>query len=145
MQRKEKTVTTKDGYTIKKHSMTLLKGRFYTIEKDSVNKGWYTYKELVNALSILRVMSNRNIEFGVHNKRELILLQAILSECKLVKAYSDEYAINKIDGMLNACYMLDMLLEPLIVITLDDVIELRMILQFYLTYIINVKNKEFFE
>ena len=132
MQRKSKTVTTKDGYVIKKHTMTLQKGRFYTIEKDSVNKGWYTYKELVNALSILRVMFNRNIEFGIHNNRELVLLQAILSECKLVKAYSDEYAINKINGMLCACYMLDMLLEPIIIITIDDVIELRTILQFYL-------------
>ena len=54
MQRKSKTVTTKDGYVIKKHTMTLQKGRFYTTEKDSVNKGWYTYKELVNALSVLR-------------------------------------------------------------------------------------------
>ena len=54
MQRKSKTVTTKDGYIIKKHTMTLQKGRFYTIEKDSVNKGWYTYKELANALSLLR-------------------------------------------------------------------------------------------
>ena len=61
-----------------------------------------------------------------------VLLQAILSECKLVKAYSDEYAINKINGMLCACYMLDMLLEPIIIITIDDVIELRTILQFYL-------------
>ena len=63
MQRKSKTVTTKDGYIIKKHTMTLQKGRFYTIEKDSVNKGWYTYKELVNALSVLRLMKDKNIEF----------------------------------------------------------------------------------
>ena len=55
MKRKEKTVTTKDGYIIKKHTMTLQKGRFYTIEKDRVNKGWYTYKELFNALSVLRI------------------------------------------------------------------------------------------
>ena len=71
MQRKAKTVTTKDGYIIKKHTMTLEKGRFYTIEKDSVNKGWYTYKEILNALSILRVVSNKNIEFGIHNKEKI--------------------------------------------------------------------------
>ena len=135
MQRKAKTVTTKDGYIIKKHTTTLTKGRFYTIEKDSVNKGWYTYKELNNALTILRVMSNKNIEFAIHNKREVVLLQSIQSECNLVKAYPDEYAINKINkinGMLSACFMLDMLLEPIIIITLDDVIELRRILQYYL-------------
>ena len=63
MQRKSKTVTTKDGYVIKKHTITLQKKRFYTIEKDSVNKGWYTYKELVNALSVLRLMKDKNIEF----------------------------------------------------------------------------------
>lgn len=139
---REKTVTTKDGYIIKKHTMTLRKGRYYTIEKDSVNKGWYTYKELINALSILRVISNKNIEFGIHNKRELVLLQSILYECRLDKAYSDEYTINKINGMLSACYMLDMLLEPLIIITLSDVIELRKILQFYLNIYKEKKNFE---
>ena len=63
MQRKAKTVTTKDGYVIKKHTMTLQKGRFYTIEKDSSNKGWYTYKELFNALSVLRLMEDKAIEY----------------------------------------------------------------------------------
>ena len=132
MQRKEKTVITKDGYTITKHSFTLLKNRFYSIEKDGVLKGWYRYGELYNSLKLLRLIEVKNIHLIVHSDRELVLVQAILSECKLVKAYSDEYAINKINGMLCACYMLDMLYEPLIIITLDDVIELRMILHFCL-------------
>ena len=132
MQRKEKTITTKDGYTVKKHSFTLLKNRFYSIEKDGESKGWYRYGELYNVLKLLRLMEVKNISFIVHSNREIVLLQAILSECKLVKAYSDYYAINKINGMLCACFMLDMLYEPLIIITLDDVIELRMILHFYL-------------
>ena len=132
MQRKEKTVTTKDGYTIKKHSMTLQKGRFYTIEKDSVNKGWYTYKELVNALSVLRLMQDKHIEFGIHNIREVTLLNAIESECRLVKDSLDNYRIDKINGMTSSLFMLDMLLEPLPIICLDDVIELRKIIRFNL-------------
>lgn len=140
MQRKTKTVITKDGYTIKKHSFTLLKNRFYSIEKDGVSKGWYRYGELYNALKLLRLIEVKNIHLIVHNNKELVLVQAILSECKLVKAYSDEYAINKINGMLCACYKLDMLYEPLILITLDDVIELRMILHFCL----NVYNQHKF-
>ena len=132
MKRKAKAVTTKDGYTVKKHSLTFMKDRFYSIEKDGVSKGWYRYEELCNALKVCRLMEDKNIFFGVHNNRELILLQAILSDCKLVKDSTDEYIIHKINGMINACFMLDMLLEPLIIITLDDVIELRMILNFYL-------------
>ena len=132
MQRKAKTVTTKDGYTIKKHTMTLQKGRFYTIEKDSVNKGWYTYKELLNALSVLRLMKDKDIEFGIHNKREVILLNAIENECRLVKDSTDYYRIDKINGMTSSLFMLDMLLEPLPITCLDDVIELRKIIRFNL-------------
>ena len=132
MQRKEKTVTTKDGYIIKKHTMTLQKGRFYTIEKDSVNKGWYTYKELVNALSVLRLMEDKDIEFRIHNKREVTLLSVIEEECRLVKDSLDNYRIDKINGMTSSLFMLDMLLEPLPIICLDDVIELRKIIKFNL-------------
>ena len=132
MQRKEKTVTTKEGYTIKKHTMTLQKGRFYTIEKDGINKGWYTYKELLNALSVLRLMEDKHIEFGIHNKREVVLLKAIESECRLVKDSLDNYRINKINGMTNSLFMLDMMLEPLPITCLDDVIELRKIIAFNL-------------
>ena len=132
MQRKSKTVTTKDGYIIKKHTMTLQKGRFYTIEKDSVNKGWYTYKELFNALSVLRLMKDKNIEFGIHNKREVILLKAIEEECRLVRDSLDNYRIDKINGMTSSLFMLDMLLEPLPIICLDDVIELRKVITFNL-------------
>ena len=133
MQRKSKTVTTKDGYIIKKHTMTLQKGRFYTIEKDSVNKSWYTYKELINALSVLRLMEEKNIEFRIHNKRELTLLSAIERECRLVKDSLDNFRINKINGMTSSLFMLDMLLEPLPIICLDDIIELRKIITFNLS------------
>lgn len=132
MKRKAKAVTTKDGYTVKKHSLTFIKDRFYSIEKNGVLKGWYSYEELNNALKVCRLMEAKNIFFEVHNNREVILLQATLSECKRVKNYSDEYIINKIDGLICACFMLDMLVEPLVIITLDDVVELRMILDFYL-------------
>ena len=132
MQRKTKTVTTKDGYIIKKHTMTLQKGRFYTIEKDSVNKGWYTYKELLNALNVLRLMEDKDIEFRIHNKREVILLNAIVEECRLVKDSLDNCRIDKINGMTSSLFMLDMLLEPLPIICLDDVIELRKIIRFNL-------------
>ena len=132
MQRKAKTVTTKDGYVIKKHTMTLQKGRFYTIEKDSTNKGWYTYKELLNALSVLRLMEDKAIEFRIHNKREVILLSAIEGECRLVKHSLDSYRIDKINGMTSSLFMLDILLEPLPIICLDDVIELRKIISFNL-------------
>ena len=133
MERKEKTVTTKDGFIIKKHIITLQKGRFYTIEKDSVNKGWYTYKELLNALTVLRLMKDKDIEFRIHNKREVILLNAIESECRLVKDSMDNYRIDKINGMTSSLFMLDMLLEPLPIICLDDVIELRKIIRFNLS------------
>ena len=132
MQRKAKTVATKDGYVIKKHTMTLQKGRFYTIEKDSVNKGWYTYKELFNALSVLRLMEDKAIEFSIHNKREVTLLSAIEGECRLVKDSLDSYRIDKINGMTSSLFMLDMLLEPLPIICLDDIIELRKIITFNL-------------
>lgn len=55
MSRTEKTVITKDGYIIKKHTITLYKGRYYSISKDGINKGWYTYRELFYTLAILRV------------------------------------------------------------------------------------------
>lgn len=132
MKRKAKAVTTKDGYTVKKHSLSFFKDRFYSIEKNGVLKGWYRYEELCNALKVCRLMEDKNIFIGVHNNRELILLQAILSECKLVKVSSYVNIIHKINGMIAACFMLDMLVEPLIIITLDDVIELRKILNFYL-------------
>lgn len=73
------------------------------------------------------------MKFNIHNNRELGLLQIILCECKHDKAYSDDYTINKINGMLCACFTLGMLLEPIKITTLDDVIKLRMILQSYLT------------
>ena len=112
--------------------MTLQKGRFYTIEKDSVNKGWYTYKELANALSVLRLMKDKNIEFGIHNKREVFLLKAIEEECRLVKDSLDNYRIDKINGMTSSLFMLDMLYKPLPIICLDDVIELRKVITFSL-------------
>lgn len=55
MNRTEKTVITKDGYIIKKHIITLYKNRYYSISKDGINKGWYTYRELFDTLAILRV------------------------------------------------------------------------------------------
>ena len=55
MNRKSKTVVTKDGYIITKHSITRHKNRYYTITKDGNNKGWYTYRELFDCLSILRL------------------------------------------------------------------------------------------
>ena len=56
MIRKEKTVVTKDGYIITKHSKTLYKNRYYTIIKDGKIKGWYTYRELFDNLSFLRIL-----------------------------------------------------------------------------------------
>ena len=38
MSRTEKTVITKDGYIIKKHTITLYKGRYYSISKDGITK-----------------------------------------------------------------------------------------------------------
>ena len=55
MIRKVKTVTTKDGYTIKKNSITLNTDRYYTIIKDGKKIGWYTFRELFDALAILRI------------------------------------------------------------------------------------------
>ena len=55
MKRKGKIILTKDGYEVKKHTITLNKGRYYTISKNGSNKGWYTYKELFDALAILRI------------------------------------------------------------------------------------------
>lgn len=57
MRRIEKIVVTSDGYTVKKHTITLHKGRYYTISKNGLNRGWYTYKELFDALAILRVFN----------------------------------------------------------------------------------------
>lgn len=54
MIRTRKTVTTKDGYIITKHAITLYPNRYYTISKDGISKGWYTYKELFECLAIFR-------------------------------------------------------------------------------------------
>ena len=56
MKRKGKIILTKDGYEVKKHTITLNKDRYYTISKNGSNRGWYTYKELFNALAILRTL-----------------------------------------------------------------------------------------
>ena len=103
----------------------------YTID-DLVDKVNCTYKELFNALSVLRLMEDKHIEFGIHNKREVTLLNAIERECRLVKDSLDNYRIYKINGMTSSLFMLDMLLEPLVIICLDDVIELRKIIRFNL-------------
>ena len=55
MIRKGKIVITKDGYAIKKNTITLCPNRYYTIIKDGENRGWYTFRELFDALAILRV------------------------------------------------------------------------------------------
>ena len=55
MIRKVKTVTTKDGYTIKKNPITLNPNRYYTIIKDGKNIGWYTFRELLDELANLRI------------------------------------------------------------------------------------------
>lgn len=54
MKRKAKTVITKDGYIIKKHTLTLYHNRYYSISKNGIGRGWYTYKELLDSLAILR-------------------------------------------------------------------------------------------
>lgn len=54
MIRTEKTVITKDGYIIKKHNITLYPNRYYSISKEGLRKGFYTYRELFDALAILR-------------------------------------------------------------------------------------------
>ena len=58
MIRTEKTVITNDGYIIKKHTITLYPNRYYTIIKDGQNRGWYTYRELFDALAILRAFES---------------------------------------------------------------------------------------
>ena len=56
MIRREKTVITKDGYTIKKHSLTLKPNHYYSISNnDGKIRGFYTYKELFDTLAILRL------------------------------------------------------------------------------------------
>lgn len=55
MKRTEKTIITKDGYVITKRAITLFKGRYYNIEKDGHTRGWYTYRELFDALAFLRL------------------------------------------------------------------------------------------
>ena len=77
-------------------------------------------------------MKDKNIEFGIHNKREVILLKAIEQECRLVKDSLDNYRIDKINGMTSSLFMLDMLLKPLPIICLDDIIELRKVITFNL-------------
>ena len=54
MTRKAKTVTTKDGYIITKAHLTLYPNRYYSISKNGIRRGWYTYRELLDALAILR-------------------------------------------------------------------------------------------
>ena len=56
MIRREKTVTTKDGYTIKKHSLTLKSDYYYSII-DNYGKhiGFYKYRELSYTLATLRL------------------------------------------------------------------------------------------
>ena len=76
MQRKAKTVTTKDGYTIKKHSITLFKDRFYSIEKNGESKGWFSYGELYNALKVCRLMKYNSFDrFGVNVYEENTLIR----------------------------------------------------------------------
>lgn len=56
MIRREKTVITKDGYIIKKRSLTLKANHYYSISNnDGKTIGFYTYKELFDTLAILRL------------------------------------------------------------------------------------------
>lgn len=56
MIRREKTVTTKDGYIIKKRSLTLKPDHYYSItDNHGKCRGFYTYKELFDTLAILRL------------------------------------------------------------------------------------------
>ena len=62
--------------------------------------------------------------FNIHNDRENELLQSLLLECKYC-IYYDFHNIEKINGLTNALYMLDIIEEPMIIENYYSVIELK--------------------
>lgn len=58
MKRYSKTVITKDGYVITRHAIALNPYCRYTIIKPNGSKiGWYTYRQLLDTLAILRLFA----------------------------------------------------------------------------------------
>ena len=61
--------------------------------------------------------------FNIHNDRENELLQSLLLECEYC-IYYHFHNIEKINGLTNALYMLEIIDEPLIIINYNDVFNL---------------------
>ena len=68
--------------------------------------------------------------FNIHNDRENELLQSLLLECKYC-IYYDFHNIEKINGLTNALYMLEIIEKPLIIINHDDVYNLLNLINDY--------------
>ena len=61
--------------------------------------------------------------FNIHNDREYELVQSLLLECKYC-IYYKFHNIEKINGLTNALYMLEIIDKPLKIINYDDVYNL---------------------
>ena len=62
--------------------------------------------------------------FNIHNDRENELLQSLLLECKYCIYYNFNN-IEKINGLANALYMLEIIEEPIIIKNYYGVIDLK--------------------